>query len=371
MIRNKATKKQGLRRLAPFLAALGMLVMSSGAALMVTAGSASAATKVGICHATSSDSNPYVFISVDDDSAKFKGHLAHRNTPNKTWKNAGVFNGDPHLAGAPKRDLISDFVDDQGNPHTYDGVITAADCENAVPVIEAVADVDFEDPTCANLGVPSYDTTGQHVTFSIFSGAVAPATNVVIRATADPGTSFDGGGTTLDFPHLFGPAVDPAGPPCVIVAPPGVALASVDFVDPTCDNLNNVAYTPTGDNATFAITSGTVAPGALVEITATADALHEFAGGLLKKVFTHTFDPAVDLDAEPCAEVVVNPPTVDTPEITPTTTVATPTLVHAGLVSSASDLRGEQGLALLLTGMVLLVAAGALGLIRPGAKARG
>jgi len=43
-------------------------------------------TPVNICHATSSDSNPYVFITVDDDSVKFAGHLAHRNTPNKQWK---------------------------------------------------------------------------------------------------------------------------------------------------------------------------------------------------------------------------------------------------------------------------------------------
>jgi outer membrane biosynthesis protein TonB len=68
---------------------------------------------VGICHATSSATNPYVFIVVDDDSAKFKGHLAHRNDPNKK-------NG---------RDYISDFTDTAGVFHKYDGVITsAADC---------------------------------------------------------------------------------------------------------------------------------------------------------------------------------------------------------------------------------------------------
>ncbi len=38
-------------------------------------------TPVNVCHATNSDTNPYVFITVDDDSVKFQGHLAHRNTP--------------------------------------------------------------------------------------------------------------------------------------------------------------------------------------------------------------------------------------------------------------------------------------------------
>ncbi|RNL62389.1 hypothetical protein EFK50_11475 [Nocardioides marmoriginsengisoli] len=348
MIRINATKKQGVRRLAPFLAALGMLVMSSGAALMVTAGPATAATKVGICHATNSDSNPYVYVNVDDDSVKYKGHLQHQTNPNKTWKTAGSFNGVPHAAGDPKPDII--------------GVPNAAACEPAVPVIEAVADVDFDDPSCANLGVPSYDTTGDHVTFSILSGSVAPDTDIVVRATADPNTTFDGGGTTQDFPHHFGPAVDPNGPPCVIVAPPGVALASVDFVDPSCANLNDASFASDGDNVTFAITNGSNAPGADIEVTATADANNEFAGGATTKVFTHTYGAAVDLEAEPC--VSVEPPT-----ITPTGTVTTPTLVHAGLIDAPADLRGEQGLALLIAGMVLMVAAGALGLIRPGAKA--
>ena len=83
------------------------------------------------------------FISVDDDSVKFQGHLAHRNNPNKTWKNAGVFNGMPHAAGAAKPDLIGSYTDDQGVFHVADGNITAASCEAAVVVVEATADVDF------------------------------------------------------------------------------------------------------------------------------------------------------------------------------------------------------------------------------------
>ena len=74
---------------------------------------------VGICHATSSATNPYVFIVVDDDSAKFKGHLMHRQDPNK--KNGA--------------DLISDFTDTAGVFHKYDGVITSAEnCPKPVVV---------------------------------------------------------------------------------------------------------------------------------------------------------------------------------------------------------------------------------------------
>ncbi|WP_433336165.1 hypothetical protein [Spirillospora sp. CA-294931] len=65
-------------------AALGL---ATGLTLM---GAADAAAKpkdkVGICHRTASNSKPYVFIVVDRNSAKYKGHLAHRNNPSK-WKN--------------------------------------------------------------------------------------------------------------------------------------------------------------------------------------------------------------------------------------------------------------------------------------------
>ena len=60
-------------------------------------------TPVNVCHATSSvHTNPYVFITVDDDSTRFQGHLAHRNTPNKTWKSDGIFRGQPVEAGRPE-----------------------------------------------------------------------------------------------------------------------------------------------------------------------------------------------------------------------------------------------------------------------------
>jgi hypothetical protein len=76
------------------------------------------------------------------------------------------------------------------------------------------------------------------------------------------------------------------------------------------------------------------------------------------------------------SQVVVSPPKtkVHTKTKTHATTHAaavTPTVVEAGLVStSVQDLRGEQGLALMVAGMVMLVAAGGLGLRVRGAAAR-
>lgn len=81
---------------------------------------------VNVCHATSSDSNPYVFITVDDDSVKFQGHLMHRTTPNKTWNNATTYNGITHAAGSAKPDLIASYIDSSGTPQPLDGAITEA-----------------------------------------------------------------------------------------------------------------------------------------------------------------------------------------------------------------------------------------------------
>jgi uncharacterized repeat protein (TIGR01451 family) len=86
-------------------------------------------TPVNVCHATSSDTNPYVFITVDDDSVKLQGHLMHRDDPNKQWKSDGTWRGEAVHAGDAKPDLIGDYTDKDGVLHPYDGVIDeASDC---------------------------------------------------------------------------------------------------------------------------------------------------------------------------------------------------------------------------------------------------
>ena len=83
-----------------------------GLALVASAGTAGATPgdphKVWVCHATSSDTNPYVAIFVDVASVKYQGHLAHKNDPNKSWKSDGTFRGVAHSDGDPKPDIIFD-----------------------------------------------------------------------------------------------------------------------------------------------------------------------------------------------------------------------------------------------------------------------
>ncbi|MET3961892.1 hypothetical protein ABIE44_001826 [Marmoricola sp. OAE513] len=370
MTRSNAPKKLGLRRLATFTAALGALVMSSGVALMVTASPANAAkTPVYVCHATSSDTNPYTYIVVDDDSVKSKGHLEHRSNPNKTWKTDGTFDGKSHVAGQAKPDIIGDFVDDKGVSHVYDGVVTKSRCDGAVVVTtEATADIEYTEPSCAAPTAADFEVIGNNLAPATYTGSKTPGGSITVTAHAAPGATFEGGGTTLVFPqHTFDPAVDPTAPPCVVVDVPGVATASVDYVEPSCANNNVPSVVTNGTNVEF-VTVGDKIPGGKVTVTANAVGNNEFAVGDPKtKVFDeHTFGPAeANCVLVEVPETPVDTPVVDTPTDTP---IATPTLVHAGL--TAPDLRSEQGLALLLTGMVLMILAAGLGLARPIARAR-
>jgi hypothetical protein len=143
-----------------------------------------------------------------------------------------------------------------------------------------------------------------------------------------------------------------------IVEVPDVATASVSFTDPTCDNGNVASFSTSGENVTFDDPAAT--PGAHITVTATAVDGAEFDGGDTTMTFEHDFTAAAD-----CTRVTppqVSPPSVKPPKKhTQTESTVTPTVVHAGLAGvSGEDMRSEQGLALMVAGMVMLVAAGGL-----------
>ena len=155
-----------------------------------------------------------------------------------------------------------------------------------------------------------------------------------------------------------------------------ITTASVSFTDPTCDNGNAASYATSGEHVTF--DAPTAAPDASITVTATTDEGFIFDGGDTTATFSHTFTAAEDCGSDPetpPTTVDVDPPTTTTTKhhttTKSTTTVSTPTVVHAGLTSvSSSDLRGEQGLALVFAGMLMLLGAGGLGLRLRGVASR-
>ena len=79
-------------------------------------------------------------------------------------------------------------------------------------------------------------------------------------------------------------------------------------------------------------------------------------------------DPAVFCDDPTVIVDPPRPPSGGNPQVSPPT--VTPTVVSAGLGDVANDMRGEQGLALVFAGMVLLLGAGGLGLRTNGRAAQ-
>jgi hypothetical protein len=97
--------RHGIRVLgATFVAAAAVPLL--GVIPIAQAAPGNGQAKVIICHATNSDTNPYRVITVAVASVKYEGHLAHRTTPNKTWKHATIWNGTLQVAGSAKPDLI-------------------------------------------------------------------------------------------------------------------------------------------------------------------------------------------------------------------------------------------------------------------------
>lgn len=299
------------RRFAAALAVLGVLTLSSGAALMAAAAPAQAAPAapaapakpdlhlgVKVCHANAgnSDADPYDYevVSIVDSII----HSAFHRTGGlgqKTWSSDGTWNGTWHDAGDPRPDYV----------YPLDPNFTEAWCE-AETFAPVEADVTWIEPTCRNGNEAGYETSGEHVTWSVASGSADPGASIELTATADDGYRFADDQGSQTFEHTFDEAED-----CTEYD----ATAEITWVEPDCENQNTAGFTPTGDAfVTYAVTDGTIGPGQTVTVTATADEGHAFANESTTKVFEHTFDPAEICDIVlPPDEVTPGAPTFDEP----------------------------------------------------------
>jgi len=198
----------------------------------------------------------------------------------------------------------------QGNPD-----FIANGCESSEPQPGlATATVTPDQATCTDEA--SYTASGEHVSNFTESADPAAGTSIVVTAHAVQGFLFANESATQDFPLTF----DPAPTNCGSVDAPKVCGQGTDHAGQVI---------PAGETAsTFCNDKKTV-----------VDA---------PKTTTKTKTKA---NAE--------------------TAAVTPTVVEAGLTSvSTKDMRGEQGLALMVAGMVMLMGAGGLGLRLRGAASR-
>jgi hypothetical protein len=500
-----------VRRIAAFLALLGALVMSSGVALMATAATADATQTPtlkdwvckyvgtpGINERLKHGNEGLVWVSTSATQGSYFADGANRSyvllknaphdpepsasqcpQPDNDWATADVQWTEPSCENGNEADYVTsgdhvtwtvvsgsatpgssiELKAEAVSPHEFehgddDTRVFKHKFDKAEVCRDAAASVEVTQPTCGNENTPSFEASGSHVTWEVLEQDLTPGGHVTVKFTADAGHEFPDHSKTKVITEYFDDAED-----CTAYD----ATASVEWVEPSCENQNTPNYLPTGEHVSWAITDGSLTPDGDVEVTATADEGHAFDNESTTKVFTHHFDvaeiceivnpprevtpadptfvdPTCDTDPGltlPQQEVVVDErsrqavgPVVGTsdadgihyvatgdpvsggtvevdatlidpettffgegatthwshtfpvpegctsvspPTVTPPTSatqdatdaVVTPTVVEAGLAGSVTeDLRARQGLALVVAGMVLLMAAGGLGLVR-------
>jgi hypothetical protein len=201
------------------------------------------------------------------------------------------------------------------------------------------ASVDFHDPTCADqsaswAGVVDghADSAGDGVTFAVTGGAAEPGDQITVTATAQAGFTFAGGGTSETFTHTYTGVPSDCGQHDVVVTP-SVVFHNPDAQDQTASWAGYVNGAPDSadDGVSFAVTSGTVAPGATVTITATAEAGYVFPCGATTRTFTHTFTQASGQETTVVPSVRFHNPTPQDQ-----------TASWAGYVNGVQDMTGDK-----------------------------
>ena len=127
--------------------------------------------KVGICHRTASDSNPYVYIEVDEASLS-PGHLDNADPGHKPtfWKSDGTFRGVAHVDGDPK----DDYLAPNGASDCVDFVTTTTVTTTTAP------------PTCEETQTCETTTTVPPTTTTTTSSAPPSTTTTATTTTTAP-----------------------------------------------------------------------------------------------------------------------------------------------------------------------------------------
>jgi hypothetical protein len=177
--------------------------------------------KVGVCHRTASESNPYVLINVPQDEAN--GHItgtSKQHNHKVYWNEAGVYDGITHAAGDERMDY-----------YASDGL--SGNCSNGQPPTEgedASATVNITDATCESGATASQGET-VHAYWDPESDTVTGPDSYSFTATAGEGFTFEGGEPSQTFSgDLAGPLT---GQQCA--EQPEPTTRTVDYSEQSCD----------------------------------------------------------------------------------------------------------------------------------------
>ncbi|MGN6722368.1 MAG: InlB B-repeat-containing protein [Marmoricola sp.] len=262
------------RTFAALLGVVGLILMSAGLSLVVQ-GSASAATaKVH---------KSYVCKYVDKPGQPER----LQSGQNPIWVDNHSLLGYNGLVTVGQQ-----FKDAQGRSVVIVANTVKLNPEPSISSCPGVVTpgVQFIDSVCLNgsATTPSVvETNLADITYTITSGSIANGSSVTITATPKSGFAFLPGANNV-FSHTFGPAATGCGEGPTVVTP------GVTFTDSVCSNGAPTApsFTPTNTaDIVYTVTSGAVADGSPVTITATPKAGFAFAPGT-NATFTHTFSAA-------------------------------------------------------------------------------
>ena len=283
-------KRVGPRRhkTSVLFAIMGLVLMSSGLSLVVQS-SASAAAVVHKSYVCKYVGKP----GVDE---RLKGGQ------NPIW----VANSSLGLHPGQLAFVGETFNDAQGRSVVVVANTPRLNPEPSVAICPGVVtpDVLFTDSTCQGTTPTDPAWVGSdtsEINYAVTSGTVANGQSVTITATPKPGFALAPGAQTT-FTHTFGPVAT-----CQSAAT--IVTPSVTFTDSVCNNgtLTNPSWAGTNTaDISYVVTSGSVASGSPITITASPKSGFAFAPGA-QTAFSHTF--AV---SPPCAqgqnvEAVVTP----------------------------------------------------------------
>jgi hypothetical protein len=182
-----------------FVVAAGMLGVTLLIPATATATQPDPEHKIGICHRTASDDNPYVYEEVDDAAAANShiGNVAEGHDA-KPWKADGTFRGIAHQAGDPKDDYLapagkSDCDDFVVTTSADASTTTTADGSTTTTADESTTTTADGDPRGGNGGTTT-TTSGSTTSGETTSGETAPVGHV--EGLTPPATDTIGASTS-------------------------------------------------------------------------------------------------------------------------------------------------------------------------------
>ncbi len=280
------------------VAAVALLGVAATTSTLSSGVDATPNEKVTICHATSSNTNPYTVNRVDESSI---------DEQNNQYLNGHGDHLGPIFPAPNWGDIIPAFRDFPGYNWTDAGRAIWNNGCVPPPVVEQVTPMEptLVDPTCDAPG----DVTINPVTGVVYTETVNDDGSITVTATADEGYVLTDGATTTwtytqeqlaqlpdDHEECVMPTLDEATP----VAP--------TLVDPTCDAPGDVTINP----VTGVVYTETVNDDGSITVTATADEGYVLTDGATT-TWTYTQEQLAQLpdDHEEC--VASLPPTVVPP----------------------------------------------------------